>query len=381
MSLTNSLKSRLRKPETASSGYHTFWQYIHIDLPLLLGLMLLIGVGLIILYSASSQNMYVIQQQVMRIGLAFSVMFIFAQISPASYQRWALPLYTAGVILLVAVLLVGKVGKGAERWLNLGFIHFQPSEMMKLAIPMFLAWHFHRIHLPLTGKTILFSAIIILIPTILTAKQPDLSTAILLLCAGVSVLFLAGLSWYLISSLFISLTLAAPAIWYLMHDYQRQRVLTFFNPERDPLGTGYHIIQSKIAIGSGGLFGKGWLNGTQSHLHFLPEHSTDFIFAVCGEEFGFVGSAILVMIFMIVIFRGFYITIHAQDTFSRLLAGSLTLTFFVSFFINMGMVTGILPVMGIPLPLISYGGSSMVTMMAGFGILMSIQTHRKLLTT
>lgn len=382
MPFTNSFKTRLRKPESGgSTGYYTFWQYIHIDLPLLLSLGLLVGAGLIILYSASSQNLFVIQQQAMRIGLAVGVMFVFAQIPPTTYQRWALLIYCVGVVLLVAVLLVGKVGKGAERWLNLGVVHFQPSEMMKIAVPMFLAWHLHRIHLPLTMQTIFFSALVVLIPVGLVAKQPDLSTAVLLLCGGVSVLFLAGLSWRLISALFAMLALAAPAFWYVMHDYQRQRVLTFFNPERDPLGTGYHIIQSKIAIGSGGLFGKGWLSGTQSHLNFLPEHSTDFIFAVCGEEFGFVGSVILVTIFMLVILRGFYITIHAQDTFSRLLAGSLTLTFFASFFINMGMVTGILPVMGIPLPLVSYGGSSMVTMMAGFGILMSIQTHRKLLTT
>ena len=222
---------------------------------------------------------------------------------------------------------------------------------------------------------------IILIPVILTAKQPDLGTAILLLIAGGSVLLLAGLSWYFMTALFLLAAVCMPFIWYLLHDYQRQRVLTFFNPERDPLGAGYHIIQSKIAIGSGGFFGKGWLNGTQSHLHFLPEHSTDFIFAVCGEEFGFFGSVLLLFIFMAIVLRGLYITIKAQDTFSRLLAGSLTLTFFVSFFVNMGMVTGILPVVGIPLPLVSYGGSSMITLMASFGILMSIQTHRKLLTT
>ncbi len=381
MSLTNLLRSRLRKPESGGSGYHTFWQYIHIDLPLLMGILFLTAIGLVILYSASSQNLVAVQQQVFRICLSLGIMFVFAQIPPTTYQRWAVWLYVMGIVLLIAVLFVGKVGKGAERWLNLGFVRFQPSELMKLAIPMFLAWYCHRVHLPLTKKTIFFSGIFILIPVILTAKQPDLSTAILLLIAGATVLFLAGISWYLITALLALFAMGAPVIWYFMHDYQRQRVLTFFDPERDPLGAGYHIIQSKIAIGSGGLFGKGWMNGTQSHLHFLPEHSTDFIFAVCGEEFGFVGSVVLVIAFMIVIFRGLYITINAQDTFSRLLAGSLTLTFFVSFFINMGMVTGILPVMGIPLPLVSYGGSSMVTLMAGFGILMSIQTHRKLLTT
>ncbi len=220
-----------------------------------------------------------------------------------------------------------------------------------------------------------------MVPVILTAKQPDLSTAILIAVSGLSVLFLAGLSWHILLTTLISLGTCIPFIWYLLYDYQRSRVLTFLNPERDPLGKGYHIIQSKIAIGSGGIFGKGWLNGTQSNLHFLPEHSTDFIFAVCGEEFGFVGTVILIFLFVIVVFRGLYITINAQDTFSRLLAGSITFTFFISFFINMGMVTGILPVVGIPLPLISYGGSSMVTVMASFGILMSIQTHRKLVAT
>lgn len=380
MTFTDSFK-RTIKPHQSNVQFRSFWQYIHMDIPLLLGIFLLIGMGLLILYSASAQNFYVIERQLLRVGLSLIIMFICAQIPPIVYQRWAPWLYIVGIILLIAVLIVGHIGKGAERWLNLGLIRFQPSEVMKLGIPMFLAWHFHRIHLPLTMKTILFAVIIVVIPALLTAKQPDLGTAILLVVAGGSVLFLAGLSWRLMGIISSLIALSAPLVWYLMHDYQRQRVLTFLNPERDPLGSGYHIIQSKIAIGSGGYFGKGWLSGTQSHLHFLPEHSTDFIFAVCGEEFGFFGSVILIAIFMGIILRGIYITINAQDTFSRLLAGSLTLTFFVSFFINMGMVTGILPVVGLPLPLVSYGGSSMVTLMASFGILMSIQTHRKLLTT
>lgn len=359
----------------------SFWQTIHIDAPLFVSISLLILLGLFVLYSASNQNHAMLARQLLHITLALGIMIIFAQISPVTYQRWALLLYCVGTVLLFAVLLVGHIGKGAERWLNLGFIRFQPSEMMKLAIPMFIAWHAHKIHLPLTTPAILFYATIILIPALLTAKQPDLGTAILLIVAGGSVLLLAGLSWSFLAALSTLLVFSGPLFWYFMHDYQRQRVLTFFNPERDPLGTGYHIIQSKIAIGSGGLFGKGWLNGTQSHLHFLPEHSTDFIFAVCGEEFGFIGNVIMITLFMMIVLRGLYITLHAQDTFSRLLAGSLTLTFFVSFFINMGMVTGILPVVGLPLPLISYGGSSIVTLMASFGILMSIQTHRKLLTT
>jgi rod shape determining protein RodA len=377
---SNPMNTKYKAPEKNNS-YRSFWQYIHIDITLLASIFLLLAFGLFILYSASNQNILVIEKQLMHIGLSLGILFVFAQISPTAYQRWAFWLYCAGVVLLAAVLIVGHIGKGAERWLNLGVIRFQPSEIMKLAIPMFLAGHYHKIHLPLTLKTIFFSALIILVPAVLTAKQPDLGTAILLIAAGGTTLLLAGLSWYFIGTLVTCFALCAPIIWYLLHTYQRQRILTFFNPERDPLGAGYHIIQSKIAIGSGGFFGKGWLNGTQSHLHFLPEHSTDFIFAVCGEEFGFLGSLILIILFMAVILRGLYITVNAQDTFSRLLAGSLTLTFFVSFFINMGMVTGILPVVGLPLPLISYGGSSMVTIMASFGILMSIQTHRKLLTT
>lgn len=364
-----------------NTQFRSFWHYIHLDIPLLFAIFLLVAMGLLILYSASGQDLHVVERQLLRIGLSLGVMFIFAQIPPIIYQRWALGIYLLALILLVAVLAFGHVGKGAERWLNLGIVRFQPSEIMKLAIPMCLAWYFHKVHLPLSMKNITIAAFIIFVPALLTAKQPDLGTAILLIAAGASVLLLAGLSWRLIGLLTLLFALCAPLVWYVMHDYQRQRVMTFLNPERDPLTTGYHIIQSKIAIGSGGLFGKGWLSGTQSQLHFLPEHATDFIFAVCGEEFGFVGSVILIALFMGIVLRGIYITINAQDTFSRLLAGSLTLTFFFSFFINMGMVTGILPVVGLPLPLVSYGGSSMVTLMASFGILMSIQTHRKLLTT
>jgi rod shape determining protein RodA len=373
----NEVKNRLQSRENSRS----IWQSIHIDISLLLSIISLMTLGLIILYSASNQDIHVVEQQGLHISLALLIMFIFAQIPPTTYQRWAVWIYFAGLIMLIAVLIMGHIGKGAQRWLNLGFTRLQPSEVMKIGIPLLLAWYYHRVHLPLTFKTIFISAILILLPALLTAKQPDLGTAILLVVAGLSTLFLAGLSWWLIGSLATSMALAAPILWYLLHDYQRQRVLTFLSPERDPLGAGYHIIQSKIAIGSGGLFGKGWLNGTQSHLHFLPEHSTDFIFAACGEEFGFIGGMILILLFMTVMVRGLMITINAQDTFSRLLAGSLTLTFFVSFFVNIGMVTGILPVVGIPLPLVSYGGSSMVTLMASFGILMSIQTHRKLLTS
>lgn len=371
---------RLLKP-VPDSAYRSFWQFIHIDGTLLAFLVLLGAAGLLILYSASAQNVHLVEFQLMRLLLAFGIMLLVAQVSPYTLQRWAPWIYAFGLFLLVVVLISGHIGKGAQRWINLGLLRIQPAEVMKLAIPLLLAWYYQRIDLPIKLKSVLIAIPVILIPAVLTAKQPDLGTAILLTIAGASVLFLAGLSWQIITTSLITLMACIPFAWMLLHDYQRQRVLTFLNPERDPLGNGYHIIQSKIAIGSGWIFGKGWLNGTQSNLHFLPEHTTDFIFAVCGEEFGFVGTVILIALYMLVVARGFYITLHAQDSFSRLLAGSITLTFFISFFINMGMVTGILPVVGIPLPLVSYGGSSMVTMMASFGILMSIQTHRKLVTT
>ena len=378
--LIDQLKIKLKKPAYDTSN-RSFWQYIHLD-GILFTLLLLLSIGgIFIIYSASNQSLLSLQSRAMHLMLGFTLMFIFAQIPPISLQRSAIWLYGLGLCALIIVLFMGHIGKGGQRWLNLGIMRFQPAEIMKLAIPIFLASYYHKAHLPISLKSLFITIPIILVPTLLTAKQPDLSTASLLVIAGASVLFLAGLSWRIILSALISISVSIPFIWYLLYDYQRQRVLTFLNPERDPLGAGYHIIQSKIAIGSGGLFGKGWLNGTQSSLHFLPEHSTDFIFAVSGEEFGFVGSLVLIILYVLIVTRGLYITINAQDTFSRLLAGSLTFTFFVSFFINMGMVTGVLPVMGIPLPLISHGGSSMVTMMASFGILMSIQTHRKLVTT
>lgn len=371
----------LKRKTQNDPRYRSLWQTLHIDSTLLSFLLMLCFAGLIILYSASNRQVHSIEFQIMRFALAFTVMFLVAQIPPQALQRWAPWIYAFGLTLLIIVLVVGHIGKGAQRWINLGLIRFQPAEIMKLAIPMVLAWYYHQINLPITLRSVLVALPIILIPAVLTAKQPDLGTAILLFIAGASVLFLAGISWQVIVSGLALIAGLVPLAWMRLHDYQKQRVFTFLNPENDPLGTGYHIIQSKIAIGSGGLFGKGWLNGTQSNLHFLPEHTTDFIFAVCGEEFGLVGACILIFLYLLIIFRGFYIAIHAQDTFSRLLAGSITLTFFISFFINMGMVTGILPVVGVPLPLVSYGGSSMVTIMASFGILMSIQTHRKLVTT
>lgn len=357
----------------------SLWKRFHIDPFMLLALLILTGIGLAILYSASNGNKALVLQQVIRLGLAYIVMIIVAQIPPDKFKIWVPWVFIAGVLLLIAVFIAGDIGKGARRWLDLGVLRFQPSEIMKLAIPIFLAWYLQERSLPPTYRHLLVCAIIIAIPVGLTAIEPDLGTAIMLACAGACVIFLSGIGWRLILALAALAGAAMPVLWYGMHDYQRQRVLTFLNPESDPLGAGYHIIQSKIAIGSGGIFGKGWLQGTQSHLNFLPEHATDFIFGVCGEEFGLVGGIILISSFLLVVARGMYISMQAQDTFTRLVAGGLSMAFFFSVFINIGMVTGILPVVGVPLPLVSYGGTSMVTLMASFGIIMSIQTHRKML--
>ena len=351
----------------------------HIDLPLLVGVLLLSGFGLIVLYSASGENLAQLERQALRISLALVVMLAIAQLNPTTLRRWSPWLYGIGLAMLVAVLAFGEVGKGAQRWLDLGVVRFQPSEMVKLAVPLMIAWYLAEKRLPPSWQRLTMAALMIAMPVLLIAKQPDLGTSLLVASAGVFVLFLAGISWRLIGGLTVALAAAAPVIWYLMRDYQRQRVLTFLDPEKDPLGAGYHIIQSKIAIGSGGLYGKGWLNGTQSQLDFLPERHTDFIFAVLAEEFGLVGVLVLLALYLFIIARGLYIATRAQDTFTRLLAGSLILVFFVYLFVNTGMVSGLLPVVGVPLPLVSAGGTSMVTLMAGFGILMSIQTHRKLL--
>ncbi|MGB0722926.1 MAG: rod shape-determining protein RodA [Gammaproteobacteria bacterium] len=353
---------------------------IHLDGPLLMGLLLISLLGLAVLYSAGGSDMEIMKRQLVRVGLGFGVMLALAQIRPETYERWSPWLFLAGVALLTAVLVLGDVGKGAQRWLNLGFVRFQPSEITKLAVPMMVAWFITRRPIPPHPLRLLGAAILMVIPVLLIAKQPDLGTSLLVASAGFFVLFLAGLSARLLVSASI---LAVPAAWALwefgMKPYQRQRVLTFLNPESDPLGSGYHIIQSTIAVGSGGSYGKGWTNGTQSQLDFLPERSTDFIFAVFGEEFGLLGGMLLLSLYLFLVLRGLYIAVNAQDTYSRLLAGSLSLTFLIYVFVNVGMVTGILPVVGVPLPLISYGGTSMVTLMAGFGILMSVQTHRRLL--
>lgn len=368
------------KASNITTNKGSFLNKIHIDPTLLTLISILMGIGLIILYSAGNQSLSLLSNQIIRLGIGIVVMVVFAQIPPHKYYQWIPVIFVIGIGLLFAVDIIGHIGKGAQRWLSLGIIRFQPSEIMKLAVPMMLAWYLKDKPLPPSFKILMVSVILLVLPVGLVAKQPDLGTSILIGCAGASVLLLAGLSWRLIAAAMVFILASLPALWYfIMHDFQRKRVLTLFDPERDPLGAGYHIIQSKIAIGSGGLFGKGWLKGTQSHLQFLPEHSTDFIFAVCGEEFGLIGSVALIIVLLAIVGRGLYISTQAQNTFSRLLAGSISLTFFICFFVNMSMVSGILPVVGIPLPLVSYGGTSMVTIMAGFGILMSIHTHRQLI--
>ena len=355
-------------------------QRLHLDLSLLFGILVLAGVGFVVLYSAGGQDTDPLIRQGIRLLTALAVMFVVAIIPPRHLAYWAPWLYAAGLGLLLAVLFFGDVGKGAQRWLDLGILRFQPSEMVKITVPAMVAWYLAERSLPPRFGAIVVAGLIILGPTILIARQPDLGTALLVAVSGALVLLLAGTSWRLVGMVSLLLAACAPILWYLMHDYQRQRVLTFLSPETDPLGSGYHIIQSKIAIGSGGFYGKGWLNGTQSHLDFLPERSTDFIFAVYSEEFGLLGVLILLGLYLFVVTRGLFMAFGAQETFGRLLGGGLTLTFFVYVFVNIGMVTGLLPVVGVPLPLLSYGGTSLVSLMAAFGILMSVHTHRRLLS-
>ncbi|MEH8020040.1 rod shape-determining protein RodA [Rheinheimera metallidurans] len=362
-----------------SARQSTLTQF-HIDGPLVLGLLALVSFGLVILYSASGQNIAMMQGQIIRLGIAMAVMIALAQIKPQTLRRWSMPLFLAGLALLVAVLMVGHIGKGAQRWLDLGFMKFQPSEIMKLAVPMAVAWFIATHSLPPKIWHLVVGVIMCAAPTLLIAVQPDLGTSILIATAGVFVLFMSGMSWHII--IFVACIISAflPVLWiFLMHDYQRQRVLTFLNPESDPLGSGYHIIQSKIAIGSGGLDGKGYLQGTQSQLEFLPERHTDFIFAVISEELGLLGVLVLLALYLFIIYRCMVISSQAQDNYSKLVAGSFTLTFFVYVFVNIGMVSGLLPVVGVPLPLVSYGGTSMVTLMAAFGIIMSLGTHKRIL--
>ncbi|HSN40036.1 MAG TPA: rod shape-determining protein RodA [Burkholderiales bacterium] len=353
----------------------------HLDGWLLGAIVLLMAAGLIVLFSASNQSMARVSSQLMSMLVALTVMWVVANIPPHYLMRLSLPTYLLGLALLIGVALFGDVVNGARRWLHVGVTRIQPSELMKIAVPLMLAWYFDRYEATLRFKNYLLAAIFLVIPVGLIARQPDLGTAILIFSSGCYVLFLAGLSWRIIAGIIAAGLASLPFLWSVLHDYQRQRIMMLLDPAQDPLGSGYHIIQSTIAVGSGGIFGKGWLNGTQAHLDFIPERTTDFIFAVYSEEFGLLGNLGLLFLFLLVIARCAVITANAPTLFTRLLGGAITLTFFTYAFVNMGMVSGILPVVGVPLPLISYGGTSLVTICLGFGILMSIQTHKKLVQT
>ena len=353
----------------------------NIDGPLFSIALIILSVGIATLFSAASGFPGRVTGQFVNIAVALTVMWVMAQIPPQTLMRFAVAVYLVGVVLLVGVALFGEVVNGARRWLHVGVTRFQPSEMMKIAMPLMLAWFFQRREGLVTWREWIAAAVILAVPILLIAKQPDLGTALLVAAAGFYVIFLAGLSWKIMIGLAIAGGASLPVLWSLLHDYQRRRILTLLDPTTDPLGAGYHIIQSTIAVGSGGLTGKGWLEGTQTHLEFIPERTTDFIFAVYSEEFGLIGNAALLILYLLLIGRGMVIAANAPTLFTRLLAGAIVLTFFTYAFVNMGMVSGILPVVGVPLPLVSYGGTALVTLFTGIGILMSIHQHRKLVQT
>ena len=369
--------SRTRR--TLTAGGRTL-RALGLDGPLTGVLAIIVCIGILVVYSASGQNLKMVEHHLANIAIAVAALLALARLATPQYLRLFAPIaYVIGILLLLVVAVTGHIGKGAQRWLDIGFIRFQPSEIMKLAVPMVCAWYMHERPLPPTFKDLVAMGLMIAVPTALIVVQPDLGTALLIAASGLIVMLLAGMHFRII---LISLPLLAGAAWgawHFIHDYQRQRILTFLNPETDPLGAGYHIIQSQIAIGSGGIFGKGYMNGSQAQLEFLPERSTDFIFAVIGEEFGLLGQLLILCLYGVVIGRALYLAMQGQDTFSRLTGGAIALSFFVYVFVNSGMVSGILPVVGVPLPLISYGGTSMVTLLAGFGILMSLHSHRKLI--
>jgi rod shape determining protein RodA len=354
---------------------------LKLDGPLIIGLALVAVYGLIVLYSASGQSAVTIYRTLGRLALGTIAMLVLAQVNPNFLRRTSPWLYAIGIFLLIIVYAMGHIGKGAQRWLDLGIVRFQPSELMKLAVPMTCAWFLHERPIPPNWVSLLLLSVMIFLPVGLVAVQPDLGTAALIAIAGALVIVMAGLSVRIMGALFGLAMVGAWFGWSFMHDYQRKRVLTFLDPQTDPLGAGYHIIQSQIAIGSGGVFGKGWMNGSQAQPEFLPERSTDFIFAVVGEEFGLLGQGLLLLLYLFVVSRALWLSTQTQDTFARLVAGSLALTFFVYVFINAGMVSGLLPVVGVPLPLVSYGGTSVVTLLAGFGILMALYSHRKLVSS
>jgi len=369
--------SRTRR--TLTAGGRTL-RALGLDGPLTGVLALIVCIGILVVYSASGQNVKMVEHHLANIAIAVTALVALARLSTPQYLRLFSPVaYIIGILLLVVVAVTGHIGKGAQRWLDIGFIRFQPSEIMKLAVPMMCAWYMHERPLPPTFLDLIVMGILILIPTAMIVVQPDLGTALLIGASGLIVMLLAGMQFRIILTSIPLLGGAAWGAWHVIHDYQRQRILTFLNPETDRLGAGYHIIQSQIAIGSGGVFGKGYMNGSQAQLEFLPERSTDFIFAVIGEEFGLLGQLLILSLYGVVVGRSLYLAMQGQDTFTRLTGGAIALSFFVYVFVNSGMVSGILPVVGVPLPLISYGGTSMVTLLAGFGILMSLNSHRKLI--
>ena len=368
-----------RQMPGSKNSAESHWLYkLHLDPLLLVLVVAVLAFGLMVLFSAAGDQSRLFDAQFQRVLVAMAVLVVAAQLPPGLYFRWAPFVYVVGLLLLLLVLLVGVKVKGSQRWLEIpGLLRFQPSELMKIAVPMALAWYLQQRVLPPSAKHVFFSLLIILLPALAIAAQPDLGTAILVAGAGLAVLMLAGLSWrYLGYALFL-FAAAAPLLWqFALHGYQRQRIITLFDPESDPLGAGWNIIQSTTAIGSGGVFGKGLLQGTQSHLDFLPEARTDFIIAVVGEELGLVGVLCLLLLYLGIIARGLVLAVSAQSTFARLFAGALTLTFFIYLFVNIAMVSGLLPVVGVPLPLVSYGGTSIITLMASFGIIMSMRTHK-----
>ena len=366
------------RTQRTMSGTARFVGQLRVDGPLLVGLGLIAAFGLVVLYSASGQSLATVGRAGARLVLGTIAMVALARVSPNFLRRAAPWLFAFGIVLLLVVDLIGYIGKGAQRWLDLGFVRFQPSELMKLAVPMMCAWYLHERPLPPSLTSLCILAGLVFIPVGLVVEQPDLGTGMLIAVGGVLVIVMAGLQLRVMASLAGLAAVGAWFGWAFLHDYQKKRVLTFLDPQTDPLGAGYHSIQAMIALGSGGLWGKGWTHGSQAQLEFLPERSTDFIFAVIGEEFGLVGLAVLLLLYTFVTARALYLAMQTQDTFARLLGGSLALTFFVYVFINAGMVSGLLPVVGVPLPLVSYGGTSMVTLLAGFGILMSLYSHRKL---
>ncbi|HEY3178587.1 MAG TPA: rod shape-determining protein RodA [Casimicrobiaceae bacterium] len=341
----------------------------------------IVGVGIVTLFSASDQSVQRIISQLLSFGFAIALMWVFANIPPQTLARAAVPLYVVAVLMLFGVAFFGVVVNGSRRWLNFGVARFQPSELMKIALPLMLAWYFQKFEGRIGWMDFLLAAVLIVVPVYLIKRQPDLGTALLIAASGFYVLYLAGLSWKIMVGLVALGSAAGPMVWQHLHDYQRERILTFLDPARDPLGTGYHSTQASIALGSGGVTGKGWLNGTQTHLDFLPERHTDFIFAVFGEEFGLIGNAVLLFLYLLLIGRGMVIAANASTLFARLVAGAITLMFFTYAFVNMSMVSGLLPVVGVPLPLVSYGGTAMISLFIGLGVLMSVQAHRKLVAS